>query len=79
MNKLKDEFNTLADDLQSDVQTAVRTHLDVIRGTLDIIRSENVALESEQDPEFRGRVGAEVGRAKDKVRRIQAVGFCSLD
>src|SRR6266699_460193 len=64
LNKFKNNFYRLADDLQSDVQAAVRTHLDVIRNSLDILRSENAALESEQDPEFRGRVEAEVGRVK---------------
>jgi len=51
----------------------VASHLSVIEGTLDIIRSENVALESERDPEFRRRVETELRSARDEIRRIEEV------
>jgi hypothetical protein len=76
MKEFRNRFKVLANDLQTDIEAAVETHLDVVRRTLDIIRSENAALESEQDPAFRGRVEAEIGTAKDDIRRIQvAVGL----
>jgi hypothetical protein len=76
MKEFRNRFKVLANDLQTDIEAAVETHLDVVQRTLDIIRSENAASESEQDPAFRGRVEAEIGTAKDDIRRIQvAVGF----
>jgi hypothetical protein len=72
MMEFRKGFSVLANDLQSDIVAAVETHLNVVRGTLDILRSENAALESEHDPEFRGRVEAEIRTAKDNIRRIQA-------
>lgn len=71
MKNFRNKFTILADSLQSDIEVAVATHLDVIRETLDIVRNENAASESEQDPEFRGRVQAEVQTAQDGVRRLQ--------
>lgn len=72
MKNFRNRFRVLADELQSDIEAAVETPLDGIRRTLDIIRNENAASESEQDPEFRGRVQAEIGNAKDGIRRVQA-------
>jgi len=40
---------------------------------MNIIRNENVALESERDPEFRSRVERGVRSAMDEIRRIQDV------
>lgn len=73
MKGFRRQLKALADDLQTDLVAAVETHLDVVRGTLDIIRSENVASESERDPAFRGRVQMEVGAAKDNMQRILEV------
>ncbi len=69
----KDGFRTLAERLQSDVQAAVATHLSVITYTLNIVRNENVALESERDPEFRDRVEREVKVIMHGIRRLQGV------
>jgi hypothetical protein len=69
----KTQFSVLAETLQSEIQLAVATHLSVITHTLDIIRNENVALESERDPEFRGRVAREVRAALQEMRRLQGV------
>jgi hypothetical protein len=75
MKKFRKVFNVITNDLQNSVTAAVETHLDTVRRTLDIIRSENAVSESEQDPEFRGRVGAKIGSAEDEIRQIQtAVG-----
>jgi hypothetical protein len=68
---LKNNFKARVESLQSDIQTAIAIHLAVIRNTLDIVRNENIALESEREPEFRARVEREVRIAKDEIRRIQ--------
>lgn len=69
----RNSFKVLANDLQSGTEAVVETHLDVVQRTLDIIRNENAILESEQDPEFRDRVEAEIRTAKDRIRRIHTV------
>ncbi|KAK3381146.1 hypothetical protein B0H63DRAFT_474992 [Podospora didyma] len=73
MNEFRRRFITLARTLQDDMRAAVATHLDVVTGTLDMIRSDNVALESEQDPEFRVRVEEGVRMAKAEMREIQGI------
>lgn len=60
----------MANSFQVDLRTMIESHCDVIRGTLDIIRSENIALESEKNPEFRAHVEAAVGVAKSEMGRI---------
>jgi hypothetical protein len=55
------------------MQAAIATHLSVITNTLNIVRDENVALESERDLEFRGRVERGVREAVEEIRRIQGV------
>lgn len=69
----KSRFIVLAERLQSAVQTAVAKHLSVITNTLDMVRSENVALESERDPEFRVRVERETRTIRREVRRLKSV------
>ena len=69
----KNGFKALAENLQSDIQAAISTHLSVITNTLNIVRNENVALESERDPEFRKRVEREVKAVIHEIRRIQGV------
>jgi hypothetical protein len=55
------------------MQTAARTHVSIIINTLNIVRDENVALESEGDPEFRGRVEREVIAVIQEIHRLQGV------
>jgi hypothetical protein len=69
----KTRFSSLAENLQDNIQAAVAIHLSVITNTLDIVRNENVALESERDPAFRGRVERVVRAALQEVRRLQSV------
>ena len=69
----KNGFKPLAESLQSDIQTAVATHLSVITNTLDIVRNVNATLESERDSEFRVRVEREVRAVIYEIRRIQGV------
>jgi hypothetical protein len=72
MRKLKLEFEDLAARFEDDVRGAVEEHLGVTKRTLDMVRSEHVALESERDPEFRVRVAEELGHVKEGVERVQA-------
>jgi hypothetical protein len=73
MKELKTGFDTLTDNLQQTVQGVVASHLDHIRATLDMIRSDNIALESEMDPEFRARVESGVLAAKVEMARLRTV------
>ncbi len=73
MKAFRNRFKNLADSLQRDIQATVEAHLEVIRFTLDITRSENVASESEKNPEFRGAVDAEIAVAREAIQRIQEV------
>ncbi|KAK0644136.1 hypothetical protein B0T16DRAFT_438330 [Cercophora newfieldiana] len=73
MRRLKSDFKELANTLQTDVQASVAESLEVVRGTLDMIRSENVALESEKDPGFRTRVDVELKEVIEAMGRIQGV------
>jgi BMFP domain-containing protein YqiC len=66
-------FHDLAQELEADVKKAVAAHLSVITNTLDMVRNENVVVESERDPEFRGRVETEVRATMEKVRRLQEI------
>lgn len=71
--RFKTQFRTQAESLQSNVEAAAVTHLFLIKNTLDIIRNENVALESERDPEFRSGVERGVRAIKDEILRLQDV------
>jgi hypothetical protein len=73
MKEFKKTFANLADEFQSAIQDIVKTHLGSIRVTLDMIRSDNIALESEKDPEFRARLEAGIIAAKDEAERIRRV------
>lgn len=57
-----------ADNLQQILSEVVSVHLEGIRGTLDLVREENVAEESERDPGFRNRVAVELERARTLMR-----------
>lgn len=63
----------MADSLQADLLATIRAHLAMIGETLDLIRRENVATESEGNPELRSRLGEEVSLATEKMRLIQQV------
>ncbi|KAI1339281.1 hypothetical protein F5Y15DRAFT_423997 [Xylariaceae sp. FL0016] len=71
-SKLKTSFHALSDVFQDRISNIVSEHTDAIRGTLDIVRSENIAEESERDPEFRARVEEAVRAAKEEMRTLCA-------
>jgi hypothetical protein len=72
MRKFKRKFGELATQLEADLLSLVDEHLDAIDNTLDMVRSENVALESERNPVFRARVGDEISDLKEEMDRVLA-------
>lgn len=71
MREFQRAFHALAADLQQEIENVTTTHINVIHGTLDMVRSENVAQESERDPGFRDRVANEVAKIQVEIRRIR--------
>jgi hypothetical protein len=72
MWKLNRKFGELAAQLDTDALASVGEHLDAVEDTLDMVRSENVAEESERDPVFRARVADEVEGLTEAMERILA-------
>ncbi|KAK0742907.1 hypothetical protein B0T18DRAFT_489791 [Schizothecium vesticola] len=73
MQRVRNEFRNLSTQLQTDIQDRLNERLDVIAGILDIVRSDNVAEESERDPEFRARVDEEIQSVKRAMEEVLAV------
>lgn len=71
MRTLKRRFWAHSAALQNDINEVVSTHVEVIRDTLDLIRNENVAEESERDPAFRAHVVEEIAIIQREMTRIQ--------
>ena len=69
--ELTRRFNELVGKLETETKEAALEHLQVIQGTLDIIRTENRASEGEADPEFQRRVAEEVASARRELARVQ--------
>lgn len=70
LSQFKGGLVTIADKLQDDLKGKIELYLENVRVTLDMVRSENVALESERDPGFRARVQASVERANGEMKRV---------
>lgn len=64
MRELRRCFKNHAEDLRQKLEELASTHLGAMRATLDLVREENAAEESERDPEFRQRLAEEVARAR---------------
>jgi hypothetical protein len=72
MRKARDEFEGMAGELQAGVEEVIETHVQHIRETLDILRSDHeVEEEDGVDAAFRDRVEAAVRTSQAKIRRIQ--------
>lgn len=71
--QFKNEFSTLAHDLETKIQEAIATRLAVVQNDLNTLRNENVAMESERHPEFRGRVEREVERVREEMVNIHRI------
>ncbi|KAI0803895.1 hypothetical protein GGR55DRAFT_699812 [Xylaria sp. FL0064] len=70
LRSFKRDFNEYVGNTQERMQEVARSHFDAIRDTFDIVRSDNVALECERDPEFRRRVEERLRATKEEMRQI---------
>jgi hypothetical protein len=73
MRQFKRRFGSVVEAFESEVLCTIAAHLDAIKETLDMIRSDNVASESEQDPGFRHRVDVQARVVREEISRIQDV------
>lgn len=64
MRELRRGFEEYIEWLGLELDELVSTHLGAVKATLDLVREENTAEESERDPEFRQRVADEVAKAR---------------
>lgn len=71
MQRFRRRFHELAAELQHHTQQVVKTHLDIIHGTMNILRDENIAEESERDEPFRERVANQVSRTQQDINYIR--------
>lgn len=67
---MRDNFTILAYTLQDNLTDAVRLYLDTIHESLELVRNENTAEESQRDLEFHSRVSDVVRRANNDIQRI---------
>lgn len=72
MRRFQNEFEDLAAKLQTDIQAAVRADFDVIKATLDMVRNEDVAAQSDEDRAFRLRVMEQARAANQELARVLA-------
>ncbi|KAK1475314.1 hypothetical protein CABS01_03591, partial [Colletotrichum abscissum] len=73
MIEFKSRMRLLADNVQTELQAIVRDGLDAITSVLDLIRNDNVATESEENPELRRRLEQEIATIKERMRRIMDI------
>lgn len=69
----KSIFKALASSLEGEVQAAITKFLRAVKKAFDLVRNENVARESERDPEFRLRVEASVKTSQEQLRGLLGV------
>jgi hypothetical protein len=66
-------FEDIAGALEDQLLEAVEEQVELVRANLQVLRDENVVLESERDPGFRRRVGAEMERVMGQVEELGRV------
>ena len=64
------KIRALAFDFQTKIRGIIQVHLTHLEGTLNLVRDENVALESERDPAFRRRVEHAATLARGEIGGI---------
>ncbi|KAF5530041.1 hypothetical protein FMEXI_13782 [Fusarium mexicanum] len=70
MRTLKDSFGAISEATEVKIQEATVEYLRVIEQRFDLVRSENVARESEQDPDFRLRVEQVARAGRETMQRV---------
>ncbi|CAI0647909.1 unnamed protein product, partial [Colletotrichum noveboracense] len=73
MREFRRRWKTLADEFQKELQDSIKDELSLMSTSFDIIRDENVAMESEENPELRQCLEIEIGRAKEQLERIRDI------
>ncbi|KAF4944710.1 hypothetical protein FGADI_12485 [Fusarium gaditjirri] len=73
MRSLKESFRANSEATQAKIQEATMEYLRVIEERFDLVRSENVARESEQDPDFRIRVDQAARAGRETMQRVHQV------
>ncbi|KAI8270078.1 hypothetical protein K4K58_012264 [Colletotrichum sp. SAR11_239] len=73
MREFRRRWKTLADEFQKEIQDSIKDELGLMSTSFDIIRDENVAMESEENPELRQCLEIEIGRAKEQLERIKDI------
>ncbi|KAJ0321962.1 hypothetical protein COL5a_008940 [Colletotrichum fioriniae] len=73
MIEFKSRMRLLADNVQIELQAIVRAGLAAITSVFDLIRNENIATESEENPELRRRLEQEIVTIKERMRQIMDI------
>ncbi|RSM00468.1 hypothetical protein CDV31_011793 [Fusarium ambrosium] len=73
MRDFRDSFRVKAEESQEAMWEAYWTYLDAVQETFDLVRSENVARESVQDPDFRLRVEDVSRTGRETIQRVLRV------
>jgi hypothetical protein len=68
--RLQELFKVAADALQEKILAVVHQQLAFVMADIETLKSENVILESERNPDFRLRLEEEMRVAKPEVERI---------
>ncbi|OCT52140.1 hypothetical protein CLCR_09243 [Cladophialophora carrionii] len=70
---IRSGFSELSRELDTNIQEAIATHLAVVQRDVDTLRNENVALESENRPQFRARLETAVREIRVQLDDAVAV------
>ncbi|KAI0183617.1 hypothetical protein EV127DRAFT_352330 [Xylaria flabelliformis] len=73
LKRFKKGFEGHVNNCQELIQDVLSSHYDAIWDTFQIVRNDNVALESEKDPEFRGQVKSKLEVTKERMERVQSI------
>ncbi|KAK1566032.1 uncharacterized protein LY79DRAFT_529529, partial [Colletotrichum navitas] len=73
MRDFRDRLKTSADGLQEQLLEILQRHLGAFETTLNLIRDENVATESEENPELRRCLEVETATAREELGRIKEI------
>lgn len=71
--EFRKKFSALAYDHESKLREAIKANLALVQNDIDTLRNENVALESERNPEFRRHVENEVARIRREMVSIHRI------
>ncbi|KAK2739133.1 hypothetical protein CKAH01_18700 [Colletotrichum kahawae] len=73
MREFRRRWKVLADEFQKELQESIKDELGLMSTSFDIIRDENVAMESEENPELRQCLEAEIDQAKERLERMKDI------